>query len=320
MTMMGASRIRVLLFAAWAVAATAGAPPPAAAGDAGPALSVSAAEVRAAMECPAEFSRPAVLLVHGTATNARESWSWNYLKTLPAEGYDVCTVDLPDRSLGDIQLSSEYVVHAVRAMRAASGRRIAVIGHSQGTLQPRWALKWWPDVRAAVGDFVSLAGPHHGASGADGVCFSGSCAPAAHQMRTGSRFLAALNSGDETPRGPSYTSIYSASDELVQPPRTAVLAGARNLLVQDLCPGRPVHHGGLLHDAVVHRLVLDALTHRGPADPQRFQRATCAQGSMPGADDPVAGNAMLYGPALVAVLRYPTVAQEPALAPYARRQ
>jgi triacylglycerol lipase len=287
---------------------------------ASPALSVPEERLATSLTCPAEFVtwRDPVLLVHGTATNSRDTWSQNYLQVLPAKGFSVCAVDLPDRSLGDIQVAAEYVVHAVRTMAAASGRRVAVIGHSQGTLEVRWALRWWPDVRRLVDDDISLAGPHHGASGADQFCFTGSCAPAVHQMRPPARFLAALNTGDETPGEVDYTSIYSANDELVQPPRTAILAGAVNVLVQDLCPGRPVHHGGLVHDAAVFAVVLDALTNPGPADPARFDAAACLRPWMPGVREPVTGNVMLYGPALAAVSVHQRVSDEPPLASYAR--
>ncbi|MGB1581107.1 MAG: lipase, partial [Nevskiales bacterium] len=37
-----------------------------------------------------------------------------------------------------------------------------MIGHSQGALMPRWALKWWPSARDLVQDFVLQAGPNHG--------------------------------------------------------------------------------------------------------------------------------------------------------------
>jgi pimeloyl-ACP methyl ester carboxylesterase len=294
-------------------------PRPASAAD-GPALTVSEEKLAASLSCPAQFEawRDPVLLVHGTATNSRDSWSQNYLRVLPGHGFSVCTVDLPDRSLSDIQVASEYVVHAIRVMAAASGRQVAVIGHSQGTLEMRWALRWWPDVRPLVSDAISLAGPHHGASGADQVCLTGSCAPAVHQMRPPARFLAALNHGDETPGDVDYTSVFSSNDELVQPPGTAVLDGAVDVLVQDLCPGRSVHHGAFLYDAAVFALAFDALTPPGPADPARFDPATCHQLWMPGVDEPVTTNVVLYGPALAAVFVHPTVTEEPPLAPYAR--
>ena len=296
------------------------APRPGTAAADGPALSVQEERLAASLSCPAMFGadRDPVLLVHGTATNSRDTWSWNYLRALPAMGFGVCTVDLPDQSLGDIQVAAEYVVHAIRAVAAAAGQPVDVIGHSQGTLEVRWALRWWPGLRRLVNDAVSLAGPHHGATGADQFCTSGSCAPAVQQMRHGARFLRALNAGDETPGELDYTSIYSAHDELVQPPSTAILDGAVNVLVQDLCPGRPVHHVGVVHDAAVFAVVIDALTRAGPADLSRFDPATCRQAWMPGVEEPFTGNARIYGPAFVAAVTHPAVAEEPPLAPYAR--
>lgn len=291
----------------------------AAAGD-GPALSVPESRLAASLACPATFEtdRDPVLLVHGTATNSHDSWSENYLRALPALRFSVCTVDLPDRSLSDIQVATEYVVHAVRTMAAAAGRQVDVIGHSQGTLEMRWALRWWPDVQRHVDDAISLAGPHHGASGADQFCPMDSCPPAVHQMRPPARFLTALNRDDETPGDVDHTSVFSANDELVQPPRSAMLDGAVNVLIQDLCPGRPVHHGALLYDSVVFGLVLDALSNRGPADLSRFDPTTCHQTWMPGVAEPVTTNVILYGPAFLAVTVHDKVSEEPQLAPYAR--
>ena len=286
----------------------------------GPELVTPQAALDAALVCPPKFddaARDPVLLVHGTATNAADSWSWGYTKVLTGSGYDVCTVDLPERALVDIQVSVEHVVNAVRRITATTGERVDVIGHSQGTLQPRWAAKWWPDVQAAIDDMVLLASPAHGVSSASGLCSSGSCPPAAWQMSIGSKFTEAINRGDETPGAIAYTSISSQFDELVQPIETAVIDGASNVLVQDLCPARPVHHGGFLHDAVVYALVIDALTHEGGADVSRFDEAACTQTWMPGVE-PFTGNLMLYGPAAAALLQGPMAAEEPPVAAYAQ--
>jgi triacylglycerol lipase len=291
-----------------------GAPP-------GPPLTVPEARLDAALTCPAGFSSPhePVLLVHGTGLTAEESWSWNLAETLPALGFDVCLVHLPDRAWGDIQRSAEYVVHAVRTIAGRSGRRVDVVGHSQGGLEPRWAIRFWPDVRDLVDDLVTLASPHHGTFSADGLCATGRCPPAVWQMRHGSRFLAALNAGDPTPGPVSHTSLRSLTDELVQPPATAVLPGASNVLIQDLCPGRPVHHGGMLHDAVAFAVLLDALARPGPADPRRIGPPPCARATMPGVTlvDALAGNAILYSNGLRSLLRAPMARREPPLAAYA---
>ena len=98
----------------------------------------------------------------------------------PRDGYDVCWVTLPDRSVGDIQVASEYVVHAVRTINARSGRKVDIVGHSQGGLEPRWALRWWPSLLSKVDDLVTLATPNHGTIVADPP---GPTCPACWQMK-----------------------------------------------------------------------------------------------------------------------------------------
>jgi triacylglycerol esterase/lipase EstA (alpha/beta hydrolase family) len=295
--------------------------------DDGPSLSVPTDAIDAALHCPATFMHPEhepVLLVHGLGATGVENWGWNYALALPAAGFDVCTVDLPGRAWNDIQVSSEYVVHAVRVISTASGKQVDVVGHSEGGLQPRWAVRWWRDVRERVDDIVTLGSPHHGVFDPDVVDLPCPipCIPGAlWQMREGSRFLTALNAGDETPDPVSYTSIWSATDELVQGMSlgkpTSVLEGASNFMVQDLCPGRFVSHVGLATDAVTHAVVIDALTHEGPAAPSRFDPLSCLRIDIPGLDytalrgDPVA--------LLLAPLTAERLTWEPELREYVRQ-
>ena len=109
-------------------------------------------------------------------------------------------------------------------------------------------------------------------------------------MKPESRFLQALNAGDETPGDISYTSVYSRTDQFVwlangpSDPWTesAKLDGASNIAIQDICPGRYVEHIQATYDAAVYAVIMDALTHDGPADASRVDRAVCAQSAMPG--------------------------------------
>jgi triacylglycerol lipase len=286
-----------------------------------PALTTPTPKLAAALKCPDAFApgHEPVLLVHGTGLDAEESWSWNYAKALPKLGYSACTVTLPDDALGDIQTSTEYVVFAVRRIAARSGRRVDVITHSQGGMEGRWAVRWWTTARAATDDLVLLASPNHGIAPADACRASGNCWPAVWQMGTEARFIEALNRGDETPGTVSYTNVYSANDELVQPASTVPLEGAANVLLQSVCPGRPVHHGGLVDDAAAWAIVEDALTHAGPADPARAGAAACAAAFMPGVSpvDAIGGNAMLYSNAAQAFGEHDGVPEEPPLRSYA---
>jgi triacylglycerol esterase/lipase EstA (alpha/beta hydrolase family) len=297
-----------------------------AAASADPRLDVPSRALRAALECPAHFAHAGhepVLLVHGTGLNAGESWNWNYEQALPPAGFDWCAVTLPDRALADIQVSAEYVVYAIERIYALSHRRVAVITHSQGGMEGRWAMRWWLRARAETADLIDLASPNHGIYAANGCAGSGNCWPAVWQMASGSRFLKALNSVSETPGNVAYTQIYSQTDELVEPSATAPLAGGSNTAnveIQSICPGRAVHHAGLLSDPVVWELVFDAITHPGPANPSRINRGVCLEATMPHVSPAqvVLGNAFLYGRAAIAFEQHPGVRSEPALKPYAR--
>jgi hypothetical protein len=287
--------------------------------------------------------RPPVLLVHGTFTAGYEQWEWTYLPLLVERGFDVCFVTYPDRGLNDMQISAEYVVHALRRIRAESGRKVAMIGHSQGALMPRWALKWWPSAREAVADFVLLAGPNHGTVIADLNPFAllppellpllGS-PPALLQFSPSSRFIAALNAGDETPGTIDYTSLYTLFDELVQPALPTATAAldrgqanprVRNLLLQDLCPGRLVDHLSIgLTDRLTFELVLDAIENPGPADPARAGGAALC-GLLPILPDPIVSPAaatavfsILQQSAAAGLPALQLVTEEPALKPYAQ--
>lgn len=224
-----------------------------------------------------------VLLVHGTGITRRQSWGWNYWKALPVRGFEVCWVELPATAVNDIQISAEYVARAFQTMHAATGERIDVIGHSQGGLQPRWAIKWFPSGRF-VADYIGLASPNHGTQVANSATMTGQCFPACWQMRQNSDFEEALNRDEETPGKINYTSIWSTFDEMVQPPGTQNIEGGTNISLQDVCPSppRPVDHAAILGDFVTWKLVRNALMNPGAADPAIITETDCAKDRAPG--------------------------------------
>ncbi|MDB5987100.1 MAG: lipase [Nevskia sp.] len=249
-----------------------------------PALETDQATLDKALTCTGftHPDKPAVLLVHGTFTAGFEQYEWTYQPLLSDRGFDVCYVTYPDRGLGDQQVSAEYVVNAIRSMRKQSGRKIAVIGHSQGVSVTRWAIKWWPSVRAAVDDFVMEAGPNHGTSstGLFDILTKLPLLPGVPevllQFPADSMYTQASNRDDETPGDISYTALYSMFDELVEPsqpvPTAAVDFGLNNskvsnILLQDVCAGRIVDHVTIgLFDSLAFALALDAISNDGPAD------------------------------------------------------
>jgi pimeloyl-ACP methyl ester carboxylesterase len=307
----------------------------------GPALSVSPAKLRAALVCSGNFRHPTlepVLLNPATGVTAEQNYSWNYERAFTAQGRPWCAVTMPHSTLIDIQTSAEYLVHSIRHEYGLAGRRIAVMGHSQGGMSMRWALRFWPDTRAMVDDVIGMSGSNHGTT-VTSPCVVGltNCVPAVWQQGSTADFIAALNSRAETFHGISYTEIYTHTDEVVQPngsdgrPASAALStgdGAiTNVATQDLCPGDVYEHllVGTV-DPVAYALVMDALTHRGPAKLSRIDSSVCSQVYQPGVDPLNAQNEIetfLGLPGLLAVttpdvnlVGAPEVPREPALRCY----
>jgi len=258
--------------------------------------SVDTATMAAAITCPDGITGKAggiVLLVHGTGSTGSESWSHSpYYLLLPSDplgpGFDICWIDLPGRSLGDCEVSGEYVAYAIQYLAPQSSTgQISIIGHSQGAgINPQWALDFWPSTRPLVSDYISLAGTFHGSGEGVIACTQqdltqDGCLVSYIQQTTGSYYLQAQNT-----RGGAAlvttTSIYTHYDDIIQPENgpnpTSVLPGAANFALQDLDICGPAHvadHFMMVVDPAAYGLALDALSNPGPADASRFDPTYC---------------------------------------------
>lgn len=262
---------------------------------AGPALSVDSATLAKALVCKPEVSSSAkkpVLLVPGTTLTPRANFSWNYERAFDALGIPWCTIELPAAATGDIQVAGEYLVYAIRRLHELSGKKIDVLGFSQGGMVPRWALRFWPDTRAMVDDDIGLDASNHGTVDSEYCNTSKSCNASFWQQRASAEFIKGLNSFKESFAGVSYTEVFSRFDEVVVPnsdPATASSAlrtgdgTISNVLVQSICPLNTSEHLAMgSYDAVGYALAIDAITHPGPADPKRIDPAVCTQPFQPG--------------------------------------
>jgi triacylglycerol lipase len=256
----------------------------------------------------------------------------------PSEGHrrdqrkPVCDVNFPHYETGDVQISVQYLVYAIRREAGQSGREIAIFAISQGGLLSRLALTYWPDVRTKVSDVLAAAGTMHGTTVppfANGGRCSASrpCAPAVWQQEAGSRLLGALKAQPlEAPGPTSWTTVRSATDEVVQPQTgkhpTSALRGASNILIQSVCPGRNVSHIGTAVDSVTFAAFVDAITHNGPAKVSRLPQGVCSRPYATGLD--VAGTtAVLAGSAALLrsqVKNVPIVKAEPRVRSYFLRR
>ncbi|SFR28053.1 hypothetical protein SAMN04488564_112164 [Lentzea waywayandensis] len=292
----------------------------------GPRLSVPVADLQAAVRCtPSAYGshREVALFVPGTGVGPDEAFSWNWFPALDRIGHPYCSVTLPGGSVGDVQVSAEYVVHAIRYARAISRGKIAVIGHSQGGVSSRFALRFWPDTRAMVADHVGLAAVNHGSVQNDDLYPHGNGPAFALQLKRTAEFVEATNSRQETFAGISYTSLSTTHDQFVTLAGTTDLRGpagrVANISLQDVCPDNPSDHITIgTSDALAYALTVNAITRRGPANPAEIPASVCAQENMPGVDPSTVGDdlAGFLETALDVIAAAPVTPAEPALKPY----
>jgi triacylglycerol lipase len=224
-----------------------------------------------------------ILLVHGYDSTPA---TLGALATrLRAAGREVMAVELPDRGRGDIDASAGVLARTVDATRAG---RVDLVGYSAGGIVVRDYLGQ-PGRAARTRHVVLLGTPNHGAQLAGMASLLGPqlCNGACAQLAPDSPLLQRLNhliGGLEFPAGPDVTSIWTARDETVTPPTSAVLAGARNVRLQDICADSVAGHGDLVRDplaiGLVVRAVDGALTRQPrPADCRGLRASGASTGA-----------------------------------------
>lgn len=194
---------------------------------------------------PALTRRDPILFVHGWRGRA-EQWRL-MMSRFRRDGWTerelfAWTVDTREAP----EAAARRIAARVDQILAATGaERVDLVTHSMGGLPARYYLRALGGVDR-VDAWVSLGGPNHGTAVAL-LCFSDAC----RAMWPGSRFLDALNHGDETPGQVRYATWGSPCDEIIDPPGSVALQGAANHRTGCLS------HLDLLRDTAVYRGVRD---------------------------------------------------------------
>lgn len=227
-----------------------------------------------------------VVLVHGLAANQADNW--DYLAPILArQGYCVFSLTYgrnplapPLRSqvggLVTMERSAGELKAFVGRVRGATGAsKVDIVGHSEGSLMPDYYVKFlggaavvdryvgmtplWDGTRLLGVSDIDGIGQRFGLDPAYGPAVAALCA-SCREFLHGSEFLRRLNSGG-TPavRGVDYTTVMTRYDELVQPYTSGRLAGAHNVVLQDLCPADTSEHVAVAFDPVNAQVVLNAL-------------------------------------------------------------
>jgi predicted alpha/beta hydrolase family esterase len=177
------------------------------------------------LPAPAQPKAPrrGVVFLHGFVCN-RGLWN-PWLERLTRQGRVFCAVNL-EPVFGSIDDYVPAIDAAVRRVTEATGMPPLVVCHSMGGLAVRaWLRACQADAR--VFHVVTLGSPHHGTWLA-----RFSFVANASQMRTDSRWLARLRQDEPPQRAALFTCYHSACDNIVFPASSAVLPGARRVLLR----------------------------------------------------------------------------------------
>lgn len=234
-----------------------------------------------------------MLLVPGTGSYGGVNFQNNFYKILKATNYaDPFWLNIPGAQLGDVQVAAEYVAYAVNYMQCQSGRTIAGLSWSQGSLDFQWAFKYWPSTRASTTDHIAISPDYHGTIFANALCAALPCDPSVLQQEYTSKFIKTLRAdGGDSAYVPT-TNVFSGFfDEIVEPQQVpfasgqlsdARRVGVTNTEVQIDCAGQPAGslygHETVLINPLAAALALDALRFDGPGRIERLNLPeTCSK-------------------------------------------
>jgi triacylglycerol lipase len=195
---------------------------------------------------------------------------------LRRDGRDVSLVALPEKATGDLNQQARSLGTAAKAAIARThAPSVDVVGYSAGGVVARLWVKDFggADLARRV---VTLGSPHHG-TGVAGIAVDlapSQCPTACRQLAPDSPLLRSLDSGDETPAGPQFVSIWTTEDQTVTPPDSASLIGAVDFSMQSVCRGIHLAHGDLPESTTVINAVKLEL---GSAPVVRLTSSDCAR-------------------------------------------
>jgi triacylglycerol esterase/lipase EstA (alpha/beta hydrolase family) len=236
-----------------------------------------------------------IILINGTIATQGGNWGVG-APVLANAGYKVYTFNYgntrqdpnyPIQATDDIRQSGlELAAEVDRVLAETGAPKVILIGHSQGGgILPVYYIN---NLGGAdkVSQLIGIAPSNHGTD-ADGLIglqnlpilgrlltgIANWLGPALEQQAVGSAFQQEVYGNGDTRPGVLYTTIISTNDGVVTPYTQQALngAGVTNIVIQDLYPGLPVGHLGVVLSPQVWSVVLDALASNSEANPQSLQ-------------------------------------------------
>jgi triacylglycerol esterase/lipase EstA (alpha/beta hydrolase family) len=227
-----------------------------------------------------------VVLVHGLSARMGENWGY-VSPRLAAAGYCVFALTYgqdprnaalpysPGGLLAMQESSKELKAFVNRVRKATGARKVDLVGHSEGTVMPRWYLErrggrkrvkrfvaltpLWRGTQLAALDLLRDSAAGFGLAQPLIDLVSGFCASCPQFLR-GSDYMNELNADGERIKGIKHTNIVTRYDELVQPYTSGIMGdGGHNIVLQEVCPANVSEHALVAFDPAVMQMILNAL-------------------------------------------------------------
>jgi len=213
---------------------------------------------------PTPLAQPrTVLLITGVTIPAE--WFDPIIARLERDGFRPVVYEPPDLLSGDLFENSEALADVVEQVRAESGQdKIDILAECTGGLIARHYIQSLGGDQY-VSRLVTFISPQHGVAKAP-LAAEVAGWPALYDLSPGSEFLETVNSAP-LPDNVAVTSIYSCTDEYIQPYQTSIIPGATNI---GLCDGF-VGHYQFFYDPEIyltmHAALINGLDPSAPSSP-----------------------------------------------------
>jgi triacylglycerol lipase len=200
-----------------------------------------------------------VLLITGVTIPAE--WFDPIVVRLERDGFSPVVYEPPALLSGDLFENSAALAAVVDRIRAETGEdKIDILAECTGGVIARHYIQ------SLGGDqyidrMVTFISPQHGLPKA-ALAAKLAGWPALHDLTPGSDFLDAVNNAP-LPDNVAFTSIYTCTDEYIQPYKTSIIPGATNIGVG--CDGRFIGHFQFFWDREIYKIMHGALTAPLPA-------------------------------------------------------
>jgi triacylglycerol lipase len=215
------------------------------------------AERNAAMEIEPAFAPPlaqprTVLLITGVTIPAE--WFDPIKARLERDGFRTVVWEPPALLSGDLFENSHRLADVIEGIRAQTGEeKIDILAECTGGLLSRYYIQSLGG-DAHVSRLVTFISPQHGLPKAK-LAYQTVGWDATNDLTPGSEFLDAVNNA-QLPANVPVTSIYTCTDEYIQPYETSIIPGAKNI---GLCDGF-VGHFQFFYDTEIYKIMHAELT------------------------------------------------------------